>query len=230
MPTRESEQVDMIGTMAVKIDSYKTLVGITDDEAAQLKADAAFLSWLFKTIDVLRPALEHYTAFKNEVLNGTKGGAPGLPAPTPPVLSAPPPAVPPGAVPRVRALMLRIKNAPKYTEAIGKDLGIIPPVVVQPNATTAVTAKPKFTATVLPGYHVRLDWIKGKYSGVAIQCKRTGDANFIDIGRDNYSPFDDERPPVTAGTVEVREYRMRYLLKDALVGEWSDVVVVTAIP
>lgn len=77
---------------------------------------------------------------------------------------------------------------------------------------------------------MRLDWVKRGHSGVMIQSRRQGDAAFLDLGRDYFSPFDDERAPLAAGVAETREYRMRYLDKDDPVGDWSDIVSVTTKP
>lgn len=44
------------------------------------------------------------------------------------------------------------------------------------------------------------------------------------------SPFEDVRPPLTAGKPEERRYRMRYFIDNTAVGMWSDVIVVITIP
>jgi len=66
--------------------------------------------------------------------------------------------------------------------------------------------------------------VKGRHSGVVIQGKRAGETDWVDLGKDNYSPYVDGRSPLAASTSEPRQYRMRYLDKDDEVGEWSDVV------
>ena len=55
--------------------------------------------------------------------------------------------------------------------------------------------------------------MNGPHSGVMIYGKGAGHAEWIDRGRGNYTPYVDGRPPVTAGTSETRQYRMRYLDK-----------------
>jgi len=130
-----------------------------------------------------------------------------------------------GILPRTRQLVQRLKTSAGYTEAIGKDLG----VVATASADTA-TPKPTFRATVLPHHEVRLDWVKGRHSGVLIQSKRNDDKDWVTLGTDNYSPYVDGRDLVTAGASETRQYRMRYLDKDDEVGEWSDIVSAVAAP
>jgi hypothetical protein len=46
----------------------------------------------------------------------------------------------------------------------------------------------------------------------------------------NYSPYLDARPPATAGQPEIREYRLRHILRDEEVGEWSDIISATTTP
>ena len=45
---------------------------------------------------------------------------------------------------------------------------------------------------------------------------------------DTNNPYVDGSPPLVPGTPEVREYRARYMDNDLPVGEWSDVISVTA--
>ena len=207
-----------------KAPSHATALGLTAADLQGAKNDAAMLDWTLKALPAVRAWAEHFTAYKDGLLEGPTGAAP-QPAPALVVLPAAPAAIAGGLVARNRALAQRMKNAPGYTEAIGKDLGLVA-AEEQPEDAP----KPSFKATSHPGSRVRLDWVKRRYSGVLIQGRRAGDAGFVDLGRDNFSPFDDERPPVTAGTTETREYRMRYLEKDDPVGEWSDIVSVTTKP
>ena len=167
-------------------------------------------------------AAGQFAAFKKLMADGGagNGAVPGFP-----VLPAPPAAVMPGIVKRLRALVKRIKSAEGYTVAIGRDLRIIAPVA----ATPTVAPKPKFKAVAQPNSMVRLAWTKGKFSGVVVESRRHG-GNWEEIGRDNFSPYDDTRPPLTAGQPEVREYRLRYLQKDQPVGDYSDTITVTTTP
>jgi hypothetical protein len=212
--------------LASKMDIHAPALAITAAEVAALKADAAMIDWSIKTSASMRASSQQFTAFKEAILEGKVGGAPEA-APIAPAITPPPPAVPSGAIARTRALIQRIKKSPGYTEAMGRDLGIIAPDAKE---IASDSSKPTYRATSLPGGEVRLDWVKGPHSGVTIQSMRAGDADWIDLGRDNYSPYVDGRPPVTAGTSETRQYRMRYLDKDEAVGEWSDVVSAVTLP
>ena len=224
VPVVESEVISWISHLAARIETYATVLAVTSDDVKTLKADAAMVVWVTDALPAIRASAQQFTSFKDSLLDQSSGG-PLLITPTLTTLDTPPGAVSAGVISRTRSLVQRIKKSPAYTDAIGKDLGIIGAEV-----TADVMPKPKFKAIVLPNFGVRLDWTKAGHSGVAIHCKRTGDADWVALGRDNYSPYLDERTPVAAGVSETRQYRMRYVDKDAEVGEWSDVVVVVATP
>lgn len=213
--------------LASKIDTHAHALSLSTHDVTTLKADAAMVGWIITVVPSLRASSQQFTTFKEEVFHGQSKGTPDA-APASPTLPQPPAAIPAGAIPRARALVQRIKRAPGYTEAMGRDLGII--AATSADLADGDSAKPTFRGTGLPHSENRLDWVKKRHSGVVIQSKRPGDPDWVDLGQDNYSPYVDGRPPVTPGTSETRQYRMRYLDKDTEVGEWSDVVSVVTIP
>ena len=222
VPGSVVEQAAWLLQLASKIDAHAPALALSAADVKTLKADAAMVDWTVKAASALRASSQQFTAFKDDLIDGQSGGAPSA-VPVLPTLAAPPAAVSPGALPRTRALVQRIKKSPGYTEAVGRDLGLIAPSAAAATADKDAS-KPTFRASPLPHHEVRLDWVKGRHSGVVIQGKRAGDAAWADLGKDNYSPYVDGRPLLTAGINEPREYRMRYLDKDDEVGEWSDVV------
>jgi hypothetical protein len=121
----------------------------------------------------------------------------------------------------IRALNRLIKAQPTYTEAIGRDLGIIGSV----NTLAAETAKPTLRADAQPGF-VRLRFSKEGFTGVNLYRERTG-GGWEFLARDTQSPYEDRAPLAAAGQPEVRRYRAIYLHKDSEVGEPSDTVQVT---
>jgi hypothetical protein len=77
---------------------------------------------------------------------------------------------------------------------------------------------------------VRIEFVKGAFDGVVIEGRRKEETQWTMLGTDNYSPYLDTRPPRIAGESEVREYRLRYLLKDEPVGDWSDIISTSTTP
>ena len=63
-----------------------------------------------------------------------------------------------------------------------------------------------------------------------IQSQRGGEADFSLLAYDTNSPYLDARPPLVAGQPEVRQYRARWRDDDQPLGDWSDIVQVTARP
>ena len=221
LPRTNTEMAAWFLHFASKIEAHAPALSVSAADVAALKADAAMVDWTLRVLPSLRASGQQFTAFKEDLLDGQTGGAPCA-APAAPTFSPPPAAVPAGAIARTRARAQRIKKSPGYTEAIGRDLEIISPTAADIAADD--TSKPTFRATPLPHSEVRLDWVKGRHSGVVIQGKRAGDTDWVDLGKDNYSPYVDGRSALTASTSETRQYRARYLDKDDEVGAWSDVV------
>jgi hypothetical protein len=161
-------------------------------------------------------ALQYKDLIKNGPIGTPSSGIPVVVA-----LPAPPPTVAAGALPRLRLLVQEIKNKPSYNVGIGSNLGI---------ATTAATTNMDPPAITLVDDHAGnliLNWIKGGWSGVKVQSRAQGTADWTDLGLDLFSPFVDTRPLRVPNTPEVREYRMCHLDGDTPLLNWSSVTVVT---
>lgn len=119
-----------------------------------------------------------------------------------------------------------IKAQSNYTSATGELLGIEKPKT----ADALDTAKPKLKLIALINSVVRINWKKGKAQGVMVESKRGTEENFTEIGRDQYSPFIDARPPLKHGKPELRFYRLTYLMHDKPVGITSEIYTITTNP
>jgi hypothetical protein len=224
LPQTDAERTTWFNNFAGKLPVHATVLGVSSADVKAAQEDAAMLDHLIgKRLPALRTAQQQQTAYKNLIVDGPLG-SPGSDPPALPVLPPPPNTVAPGALPRLRALVQRIKNTASYTEAIGADLGIVGAEV-----PTGDTPKPTFKAVAQPGHDVRLDWVKGRFDGVMIQGRKPGDAAWTDLGVDNFSPFVDTRKPADPTKPEAREYRLRYLSRDEPTGDWSDVVAVSTL-
>lgn len=119
-----------------------------------------------------------------------------------------------------------IKAQSNYTTATGELLGIEKPKT----AATLADAQPKAKLLALINSVIRINWKKGKAQGVLVESKRGTEENFTELGRDQYSPFIDARPPLEHGKPELRFYRLTYLDHDKTVGLTSDIYSVTTNP
>jgi hypothetical protein len=126
-------------------------------------------------------------------------------------------------VARARQRAGQIKASPAYTTAIGEDCRVVPP-----EAADADTPKPVLKAKVQTDFAVLLTFAMYHHDQLEIQSQRAGETEWTTIGYDTNSPFNDTRAPLIAGQPENRRYRARYRDDDLPVGEWSDIVEVTA--
>lgn len=227
-PRTEAEQAIWLKNFAQAFPTHATALGFTAADVSAVQADAAMFDYLItELLPAYQGALQARTSYKNLMKDGPIGATGGDP-PKAPSTGEAPATVGPGIVPRLRGLIQRIKAAPNYTEAIGQALDIVGVLKNAPGDDA--TAKPKVKGTALAGGQVRIEYNKGKFGGVIVEGRRQGETQWTALGQDLYSPFIDTRPPVQPNTPEVREYRVRYLLRDEAVGEWSDIVSVTTTP
>jgi hypothetical protein len=111
---------------------------------------------------------------------------------------------------------------PTSLEAIGQDLGIL-------GSNTPFKpqdGKPTFKIEFSSGGHPNLVWKKGKFQGVEIHKSLDG-VNFTRLDKDFSPDFIDKTDLPDAGKSAVWYYKMIYLYKDEIVGNWSDVASVT---
>ena len=124
--------------------------------------------------------------------------------------------------PKVRAMAKRIKSMPTYSAEAGQRLGIIAPATT---GESLVFARPALSAGQVRNGYVSVRFLKSGFSGVQIASKR-GEGEFVVLKTQLRSPFVDDRVNLAQGP-ETRYYQARYLDGDSLVGEASDILVVT---
>jgi hypothetical protein len=228
IPRTDPELVIWFKNFAQGFATHATALGFTAADVSAVQADAAMLDYMIgDVLPTYQSALQARTAYKNFIKDGLVGVGGGDP-PGAAVTGTAPATVAPGVVPRLRRLIQRIKAAPNYTQTIGEQLDIIGPEKSSPADDPA--SKPTAKALAQPGSHVRIEFNKSVFDGVSIEARRKGETEWTPLGQDLFSPFIDTRPPVQSGTPEVREYRLRYLLRDEAVGQWSDIISVTTTP
>ena len=116
-------------------------------------------------------------------------------------------------------LAAHIKTHKNYTTAIGKDLGLIGAgIVIDP-----VNWKPIISVQFQAGHPI-IQWTKSQASAIEIWVDRNDTKGFVSLTI-NIEPntYDTYALPET-GTSKVWHYKAIYLLHDAQVGQWSDVV------
>jgi hypothetical protein len=198
LPRPDSDFSVWFQSFSSKLPSHAVELNIAPAEITQFSNDAADVAKKLTDLQNAKTALQSLTQSKNDLFAVIEK--------------------------RIRDKVVVIKHQSGYTEAIGEDLGIVPPKAIG-GSLAADGAKPDFTATVLANM-VRLDWVKGQFDGVLIQCKRGTETAFTFLDKDTQSPYEDARPNINPDQHEARIYRMRYLMKDQEIGIWSDEIKV----
>jgi len=234
IPSGDAEFVIWLGNFVTKLTTvYNGTFGITAAQITALNADYANMRYIIADyLPAFDAAKKNRVAYKDLMRNGkTEQGLPvpttaqAVPSPTVAVPAAPATAVLPNVEFRMRVLIKQLKANPVYTLAVGIDLRIVPPS----STTDPTTAKPKVTAVAKPNGQVLMNWTKGKFDGVIIECRRGTETAFIFLDRDFKSPYVDTRPNLAAGVPELRTYRVRYELDGAPVGLFCDDVKVSTL-
>lgn len=213
MPKSDQERSVWMNNLNSKFTTWATTLGFTAADVTALNNDTLMFAYLLVITEVFNTAKEQRVAYKNLIKNGPIG-SPGGALPTAPTVPVAPTAVAPGILPRISLLVARIKASPAYTEAIGKDMGI-----VGAEQTTDPTQMKPVIKLVMKGGLVELQWQKGESDGVRIEVDRgTGTWSFLAIDTVPHYP---DTTPITAPATW--KYRAMYLMADEPVGLWSDV-------
>jgi hypothetical protein len=126
----------------------------------------------------------------------------------------------------IRASVASIKTNGGFTNAIGADLGVTGSAAAfDPNAYKAQIT----SATVTAPAQVTIKFSKasGNIDGVHVYSRLQGQDNWRFLARDTIPPYVDTTPLAAAGKPEVREYRVRAVVNDEEIGDYSDTVQVT---
>ena len=214
LPSSDKDKVIWLNNFAGKFAALAAQFGFTAADVTAVNNDAAMFAWLIALIETFTTAKEERVHYKNLIRSGAIGSAVGT-VPVAPVVPAAPAAAPAGIFPRLAKMVQQIKGKSNYTEAIGKDLGIIG---AEQTLDTA-GMKPVLTL-VLKGGQVEIQWAKGNADGVRIDADRDG-KGFLFLAVDTVPHYTDTAAITGAA---VWKYRAMYLLSDEPVGQWSDVV------
>jgi hypothetical protein len=225
LPATDSDLLVWFNNFQLKFPAYAPSLGFSTAEAIAVTDDYNMLAFVIHAAEAVRNEAQARTSYKNALRDGTAGTvAPMLPSAA--TLPLPSTIVAPGIIPRLRAIVQRLKAHPSYTESMGTDLGVIATLAAQPTTP----AKPTATAVAEPGSTVRINWVKAGFDGVLVESQRAGEAGWTLLATDTQSPYIDTSEAMQAGVPELRRYRLRYVKSDVPVGSYSDEMTVTTTP
>jgi hypothetical protein len=124
-----------------------------------------------------------------------------------------------GAFKTLADAIAHMDTAPGCTDQIRAALGIVP---TQAQTIALGELKVSFSLQALPG-RVVIKWKKGPLDGVNVYSQRGPDTQWVLLGLDLRSPYEDTRPLLQAGTSELRRYRLVGVVHDQEVTPPSDV-------
>ena len=126
----------------------------------------------------------------------------------------------------IRAAVASIKTNSGFSEGIGADLGIVGGGGgFDPNNYRAQINN----ATVTGPAQVTIKFSKasGNIDGVHVYSRLQGQENWKFLARDTVPPYVDTTPLAAPGKPEIREYRIRGVVNDEEIGDYSDTVQMT---
>ena len=216
LPRDDSGKARLLEHLARRLPAYAETLEVSAADIASLQADAAAFRHDIAATDSIQANARHWTAYKNMQRDG---GVSVNPRPQLPHLPAPAREVAPGIVPRLIALVSRLKTARQYNEAIGHDLQIIGPEQrIEPDDW-----KPVMETGSVAGQPV-LKWPKGDADAIEIWADR-GDGQGFRLATIT-SSVDYTDTSARPATGAVWKYKAIYRLRDTRVGEWSGEVSV----
>lgn len=197
LPKRDGDLNSFEAAFASKYPSIASILGIATEEATNTISIITNHQTAFSTMNTKK------AESKSAVENNTNSKA--------------------LAVAEIRRVAQLVKSSNGYTDAVGRELGII--------GTTDAGAdlesiKPTLKAKIVGG-NVVISFDKQKMDGVKIYSKRTNEADFAFLSIDTSSPYEDNRPKLNAPLPEERQYYAYYLCDDEQVGQQSDILRVT---
>ena len=220
LPTDDSGKAELLEHLAAKLPAYSAVLDINSADLADLQADAIAFRYTLSVFNQMQSNAKQWTAYKNLLRDGTAGTPASTAFPFQPSLPVAPSIVTPGIVPRLTALVARLKAARNYTEAIGKDLNIVGTVQVM----EIDEVKPIIEITTRGGQPI-IQWSKGDADALEIWVDRNDDRGFGLFTIAN-SPRITDNTPLPATPVQWK-YKAIYRLKDDRIGDWSTITPVS---
>lgn len=214
LPTSDLSKVIWLNNFASKFATAAPSLGFVAADVTSVYNDAAMFAYLVNLTEAYQTAKEQRVHFKNLMKEGPMGKPMGA-LPVTPVVADMPTIVAPGIFPRISQLVQRIKSNSAYSEALGRDLGIIGSQA----AMDMRQVKPVLRVS-LKGSAVEVQWQRGDADAMYLEVDRgTGVWEFLSM-RTGIRLVDE----VTPNKFARWRYRGIFLVNDEQTGQWSDEV------
>jgi len=215
LPSTDHDKVVWLNNFATKFTVLSPSLGFVAADITSVNNDAAMFAYLITLVETFTTEKEERVNYKNLIRSGPIGTV-GV-FPTMPAISAAPVSVPAGVFLRIANIVQRIKAHTNYTEAIGRDLGII-----GAEQTLDIAAMKPVLKLQTSGWHIEVQWVKDHADAIRIEVNRGAGWQFLAI--DTMPNYTDSS--ITENHITL-QYRAMYIIHDELVGQWSDVASIT---
>ena len=216
LPRTDKDRAVWLNNFSSKFAQVATGLGFPPADVTSTNNDAAMFVYLINQVELYTTAKEQRVDYKNLIKEGPLG-TPGGPLPVAPAAGTVPTVVAPGIFARISQLVPRIKNSVTYTEAIGKDLGIIG----SQQTFDPALMKPVLKLAMMGG-QVEVQWMKSEADSLRIESDKGSGWQLLAV---DTMPHYTDTTPITGPAVW--KYRAMYQIADELVGQWSDVASIT---
>lgn len=218
LPNADKDRAAWLKNFSSKFGNYSALLGFLPEDVASVANDSVAFGYALDVIETFKTETQERTSYK-DILRDGPIGAPLGSAPTFPPLPPPPPTVAAGIFPRTSAIVKRMKAHPNYTEAIGRDCGI----VGAESANREAEMKPDLELSQ-EGGNIIVKYTKGSAEGIKLLSKRANETEFTFLAVVTKTTYKDIRSNLVANQPEVRHYCAWFLMEDEAIGQCSDEV------
>jgi hypothetical protein len=221
IPNSDQGKADFLDNVANKIGGYAVTLGLLPADVTSVVNDAAMFNYLMDMQEAFKTFKQDVSKYKDALRDGPVDAPLGA-LPVAPTLPVAPALVNAGIFNRVRRLVLRIKAAPAYTEAIGEDLGIVgdEQVIDIPNLKPVLKSR-------LDAGRPLIIWKKDHTDSIDIYVDRKDGMGFVYLANDSQPDYLDTFPVPAGITSVVWDYKAIYKIGDEQVGKFSEPIQVT---
>ncbi len=217
-PNRDADFAKWLENLATKLPGYREPLSISAEDIARVVKSSAFFKFMLDRIDIEKSYAQAMVGFKEILRNGGKNeNSNGYPPPPP--AARPPEAVEPNVAEFMGRLVKTIKGNVNYTEAIGRDLGIIG----SEKSGLSPDMKPVLKISLNAGKPV-ISYKKLAAAGIDLYVSRDNETVFSFLATAMKPKFEDAS--VIHGSSEKWGYKAIYRDKDRQIGQFSDVASV----
>ena len=214
--------VSQMGHFGQEISNYEVILTLDTGKVIILKKAISFITFMYPWQTTIQGIAHSFTSYKNQALYGPSDALLGA-LPILPVYPAVIPEIPLGNARTLFSDMIQAcMKSPNFTKDIGLALGIIEPdVAAKPEEVT-----PVLTVKLTTGGHPLLHTVKGIYSGYEVWKDSMDTKGFQKLDSSLYSDYIDNSPLPAIGVAQTWKYKIIYILKAAVCGNWSNEVTI----